>query len=145
MKKATDFSLSSLIFQEISPLKMTSLKTLLFIFFPAILILVAIAMISQIYHVPLNRLTSDPDAIAGINPLSGALSNLGIVLWCAATASCALAAMILRTRGTKKVYLFFLYSSLLSAYLMFDDLFQFHEDLSSTIGLTKGASAISTR
>ncbi|MCB0453651.1 MAG: hypothetical protein KDC94_12365 [Aequorivita sp.] len=135
--KANSLSLPNLISNKFQLLKKTSIKTLMFIFFPALMVLVAIAMVSQIYQVPLNDLTSDTAAIAGINPLYGVLSNLGVILWCAATFSCALAAMILRYKGPEKLYLFLLYSSLLSAYLMLDDLFQFHEDLSSDIGLNQ--------
>lgn len=137
MKKAKSISIPSLVFNEIQSIKKTSIKMLLFVSFLAIIILVAIAMVHRSYQVPFYRLTSDPDAIAGIHPLSGVLSNLGIVLWCAAASSCALAAVILRSTASKRVYLFLLYSFLLSAFLMFDDLFQFHENLSGLIGLNQ--------
>ncbi|HLT49725.1 MAG TPA: hypothetical protein VKZ90_04685 [Aequorivita sp.] len=135
--KTNSLSLSNFISNEIQSLKKTSIKSLLFIFFLAVIVLIGIATISQVYHVPFTKLTSDPTAIAGINPLSGVLSNLGVVLWCAATSCCVLTAMIFRSIGSKKLYSFFLYSSFLSAFLMFDDLFQFHEDLSAEIGLNQ--------
>ncbi|HLW31439.1 MAG TPA: hypothetical protein VKX40_04185 [Aequorivita sp.] len=122
---------------EIPSLRNISVKSLMLVFIPAIIILVAIEMISQIYQVPIKKLTSDPALIANIPPLYGVLSNLGIVLWCGAIFSSALAAMVLRSIGKKQLYLFLLYSSLLSAYLMLDDLFQFHENLSSVIGLNQ--------
>lgn len=135
--KANSLSATSFISDIIQSVKKTPIKKLLLVFFLASIILFAILMINRIYQVPFYKLTSDPDAIAGINPLSGVLSNLGIVLWCAATSSCALAAAIVRSKGAKKLYLFLLYSFLLSAFLMFDDLFQFHEDLSGLIGLNQ--------
>src|SRR5690554_231839 len=122
---------------EIPSLRNISVKSLMLVFIPAIIILVAIEMISQIYQVPIKKLTSDPALIANIPPLYGVLSNLGIVLWCGAIFSSALAAMVLRSIWKKQLYLFLLYSSLLSAYLMLDDLFQFHENLSSVIGLNQ--------
>ena len=122
---------------EIPSLRNISVKTLMLVFIPAIIILVAIEMISQIYQVPIKKLTSDPTLIANIPPLYGVLSNLGIVLWCGAIFSSALAAMVLRSIGKKQLYLFLLYSSLLSTYLMLDDLFQFHENLSGLIGLNQ--------
>lgn len=135
--KTNSLSVTSLIYTIIQSIKKTSIKKLLLVLFSASIILVAIAIISQIYQVSISKLTSDPMAIAGIHPLSGMLSNLGVILWCAATFSSALAAAILRFKGEKKIYLFLFYSSLLSAYLMLDDLFQFHEDLSSQIGLNQ--------
>ncbi|MDC8001193.1 hypothetical protein POV26_09095 [Aequorivita todarodis] len=129
--------MSALISNGFPPLQKTSIKMLFLVFFSASIILVLIAMTGRTYHIPLDKLTSDPAAIAAINPLYGVLSNLGIILWGAATFSCALAAVVLRSMEPKKGYLFLLYSSLLSAYLMLDDLFQFHEDLSSSIGLNQ--------
>lgn len=135
--KTNNLSMLGLIFSEIKSINKASIKMLLFIFFMGILVLIPIAVVSQIYQIPISKLTSDPIAIAGIHPLSGVLSNLGIILWCAATFSCALAATVIRVTAAKKVYLFLLFSSFLSAYLMLDDLFQFHEDLSGEIGLNQ--------
>lgn len=134
---ANGLSVKRIISDIIQSTKKTSLKKLLLVLFSALIIIIAILVVNIVYHVPFARMTSDTASIAGIHPLYGVLSNLGVILWCAATFSCALAAAILRLKGTKKVYLFLLYSSLLSAFLMFDDLFQFHEDLSSSIGLNQ--------
>lgn len=118
-------------------LKTASTKLLLMIFLPAIIILVAIGVVSILYQIPIPNLTKDTTAIAHIHPLSGVLSNLGILLWCVAGTACAFAALILRSVKSRETYLFLLSSSLLSAYMMFDDLFQFHEDLSVRIGLNE--------
>lgn len=73
--------------------------------------------------------TVDLAAIANLNPLSGALSNLGILLWCASMSICLFSSLVLRNISTKDVRLFLVSSGLLSGYLLFDDLFQFHEIL----------------
>ncbi len=141
-EKVKNLSLSSIISYEIQSMKKTSIKMLLLVFFLANLILVAIAMINRIYQIPFAQLTGDPVALAEMHPLSGVLSNLGVILWCVATSICAFSATLLRTVGTKKLFLFLLYSSLLSAYLLFDDFFQFHEDISSSIGLNQKVTYI---
>lgn len=135
--KANNLSATSLISDIIQSTKKTSIKTLLLVLFFASIMLIAILIVNIVYHVPFAKMTSDTASIGGIHPLSGVLSNLGIVVWCVAASCCALAAAVLRSRGPKNLYTFLLYSSLLSAFLMFDDLFQFHEDLSGDIGLNQ--------
>lgn len=76
-------------------------------------------------------MTQDATAIAGIHPLSGFLSSLGVLLWCVAASICFFAAWTLRNSKPRDMPWFLLFSALLSAYLLFDDLFQFHEDLAS--------------
>ncbi len=105
----------------------TSVKKLLVISLPAIAILAAIAVVVVVNQVHVLSLTRDIAAIAGVHPFTGVLSNLGILLWCATASTCAFAAIILRSIESRKNYLFLVTSAFLSAYLMFDDLFQFHE------------------
>lgn len=90
--------------------------------------LAMVAAASLIFHVRIPVMTADPTATARIHPLTGIISNLGILLWCAAASTCAFAAMALRgePRDSRR---FLLSSALLSAYLMTDDLFLFHEHL----------------
>ena len=59
------------------------------------------------------------------------VSSLGVLLWCAAASICLFAAMTLRNVTPRDTFWFLLSSALLSTYLLFDDLFQFHEDLAS--------------
>ncbi len=110
-------------------MKTTSVKQLLIIFLPVIAILVAIAVVSVLYQVPIPLFTRDISAIAGIHPLSGVLSNLGILLWCVAGSTCGFAAMILRSVEPRGSFIYLLSSAFLSAYLMLDDFFLFHEVL----------------
>lgn len=122
---------------NVPELKTVSIKLLLMIFLPAVLILGAIAVVSILYKMPISMFTRDTTAIADIHPISGLLSNLGILLWCVATTACAFAAFVLRSLNSREKFGFLIASALLSAYLMFDDLFQIHEDLGNRIGLNE--------
>jgi hypothetical protein len=110
-------------------MKIPSANQLLFTFVPSTLILLAVAVGSTFFQVDMRTLTSDVATVAGVHPLSGFLSNLGILLWCATASICIFAAMILGSVKREEVFWFLLSSALLSAYLLFDDLFMFHEDL----------------
>ena len=110
-------------------MKTASVKQILIIQLPAIITLVAIAFVGVFYHVPMASLTRDIAAIADIHPLTGVLSNLGVLLWCMAGSICAFAAMIVRSVEPRKHYLFLLSSAFLLTYLMLDDFFQIHDEL----------------
>lgn len=75
--------------------------------------------------IPFAELTRDPLAVCGGRFYYGVLSNLGILLWCAAATICLLTAAALRR--TDRQSGFFLYSGLLTLVLLLDDLFQLHE------------------
>lgn len=112
-------------------MKTVSTRQLLITFVPSISILAAIAMVSVLFQVSMPAMTQDVTAIAKIHPLSGILSNLGILLWCAAASICFFTATTLRNVKPRDTFWFLLSSALLSTYLLFDDFFQFHEDLAS--------------
>jgi len=97
----------------------------------AILMLTAIAVVSLAFQISIPTFTRDVAAIANIHPFSGILSNLGIFLWCISASTCFFAAMILRDIKQAKYFSFLFSSALLSAYLMLDDAFLFHEFLFS--------------
>lgn len=96
---------------------------------PAILILIAVAMISVLSQISIPSLTRDVTAIANIHPLSGVLSTLSILLWCMTASITIFSAFILRHYEQAKTFKFLFISSLLSTYLMLDDAFLFHEVL----------------
>ncbi len=98
---------------------------------PALLILSLIAFAGATGRVSIPLLTTDVSGIANIHPLFGALSSLGILLWCVAAAVSFFAAVVLQTIHRSEHFGFLLYSALLSAYLMLDDLFLIHEDLAA--------------
>ncbi|MBI4780345.1 MAG: hypothetical protein HY785_03375 [Oscillatoriophycideae cyanobacterium NC_groundwater_1537_Pr4_S-0.65um_50_18] len=104
-------------------------RRLFITFLPAVFVLTAIAAVSVTYQVQIPLMTRDVTAIADIHPLSGILSNLGILLWCAATSICLFSALTLWRVKSKRIFWFLLSSALLSMYLLFDDFFLFHEVL----------------
>jgi len=112
-------------------MKTVSARQVLITFVPSISILVAMPVVSVLFQVSMTAMTRDITAIANIHPLSGILSSLGILLWCAAASICLFAAMTLRNVKPRDTFWFLLSSALLSAYLLFDDLFLFHEALAS--------------
>lgn len=112
-------------------MKTVTVRQMLITFVPSISILVAMVVVSVHFRIRMPVMTQDVTAIARIHPLSGILSNLGILLWCAAASICAFAAMTLRNIKQRDTFWFLLSSALLSTYLLFDDFFLIHEDLAS--------------
>ncbi|MCZ7561018.1 MAG: hypothetical protein M5U30_13930 [Burkholderiaceae bacterium] len=91
-------------------------------------LLVAVAVVAAT-DIDAASITMDTTAYLGEHPLTGALSNLGILLWCAAASISLLAALLTARAGNPDRARFLLASSLLTFYLLFDDLFLIHEDL----------------
>ena len=98
-------------------------------FLPAAFVLAVIATISAVFQVPMPAITRDVASLADVHPLSGFLSSLSILLWCTTAAICLFSAITIRRTASTEVYRFLLFSSFLSMYLLFDDLFLFHESL----------------
>jgi len=114
------------------------IRQLLITGIPAILILAGVALVSILLDINLGLLTRDPTSIAEINPLSGILSNFGIIMWCTAAAVCFFAAAAIRNTESNDFFWFLFCSGLLSAYLLFDDFFQFHEILAGNhVGISE--------
>lgn len=79
-------------------------------------------------QIPLSNFTRDPTAVAGIQPFTGIVSNLGVLAWCATATICFTGAYVARKTMSKKTQSgFFLFSGIITAALMIDDLFLFHE------------------
>jgi len=110
-------------------MKTTYTRQLVMTLAPALLILATMVFVHVHSQVPFANMTRDVTAIAQINPLSGMLSNLGIILWCVSASVCFFAATLLRQSQPRECFLFMLSAALLTTYLLFDDLFQFHEAL----------------
>jgi hypothetical protein len=105
---------------------------------PALLILAIMVYVHLHSHIPFASMTRDVTAIGHLNPFTGMLSDLGIILWCVSASACFFAALILFRGPDRKLFWFLLFSGLLSAYLLFDDFFQFHEELAERyLGLNK--------
>jgi hypothetical protein len=106
-----------------------SRRQLLLTFVPSLAILGAAAAACIFFDVSMPLITRDASALAHIPPLWGIVSNLGILLWCAAASIGIFAAAALHGTGPSDAFRFLLFSALLTAYLLFDDFFQFHENL----------------
>jgi len=102
---------------------------LLITFVPSLCMLAAMALAGVLFQVDMDVMTRDVTATANVHPLTGILSNLGILLWCAAASICAFAAVTLRNVKPGEAFRFLLCSALLSAYLLLDDFFLFHDEL----------------
>ena len=91
----------------------------------------ALATLVSVYRdVPIEFVLRDPLSTLHANPLTGVLSNLGVLVWCAAAAICFLTRTLLRQQeGTDEMRAFLFWSGLISSMLLLDDFFQFHDGL----------------
>ncbi len=80
------------------------------------------------FDIDTHLVTRDVTAIAQIHPLSGILSNFGILLWCAAASVCFFSSALV-DKADHRTFSFLLSSALLSTYLLLDDAFLIHEQL----------------
>jgi tetratricopeptide (TPR) repeat protein len=110
-------------------MKMLSARQLLITLVPSVSILAALVVANVFFQVGIPSMTQDVAFIAKIHPLVGILSNLGILLWCATASICFFAAITLHNIKQIDTFRFFLFSAVLSTYLLFDDFFQIHEYL----------------
>ena len=108
-----------------------SSRQLLVTLVPSFSVLAALAAANQFAQAGVPEMTRDVAAIAKLHPLTGVLSNLGILLWCASASISLFTAIMLRDLDRGELSRFLFYSALLSGYLLLDDCFQFHEDLAS--------------
>jgi len=93
----------------------------------AALILAALA-IQAVFGIPVSELTRDPATVAAVPAYTGAISYVGIVLWCCAASVCIFSAVILWHQGAeRRLTLFLLLGGVATAYLMLDDLLLLHE------------------
>lgn len=95
---------------------------------PAGLVLIAVALAAIVGDVAPHYFLRDLATTAGVHPLTGAVSMLGMVVWSAAAAVSLLTVLFLKRRGRAGAG-FFLASAALSGWLLFDDLFLFHDVL----------------
>lgn len=111
---------------QIKPL----LLVLTHIYIPALFALIALTLASRLAGISISYLTRDPSAIMGEPFYIGLLSNLGILLWCSSAVVCLFSFVVFR--GVVKhaeFATFFLFSSVLTIVLLFDDLFLIHESV----------------
>jgi hypothetical protein len=115
-----------------------SARQALVTFVPAASVLAIVAVARVFFGVTVSDMTGDVASIAGINPMSGFVSNLGMLLWCASASVCVFAAVVLWKEEPTRTSRFLLWSAVLSTYLLLDDLFMFHDYLAERyLGLSE--------
>ncbi len=107
----------------------SSRRFFLWVYLPAFALLIAVTLGSIRSGTPIHTLMRDPLAVAEFHPLTGLVSNLGVILWSTCAAVCLFAGAVVSRTGPRKVFAFLLCSGLLTLLVLLDDLFQFHESL----------------
>lgn len=93
------------------------------------LFFICVLIVSQT-NMDLDLLTRDPAASTGTNPLTGMVSNLGILLWCICASLCFFSFTLLKNKPFNREFSsFFLLSGCLTSILLLDDLFMLHEHI----------------
>lgn len=101
-------------------------RPLITLLVPALLVVLAVVVARCSFDVHIATVTRDVSVLADLHPLAGSLSNLGVLLWCAASAICFFGRISLpQASVSERRFLF--WSGVLSAYFTLDDLFQIHE------------------
>lgn len=86
------------------------------------------AAVSIVKGVSVALILDDPLAVYDANPLTGAISNLGVTLWSATAGLSFLTASVLRDRGAgRESVAFFFWSGIVTVALLLDDLFEVHD------------------
>lgn len=98
------------------------------VYLPVLLLLLATIAVAELKDVSIVVFLRDTTAVAGGRFYFGALSNIGILLWCATATACFLTSGVSRrTSKGSNTSLFFLCAGLITTMLMVDDLFLVHE------------------
>jgi hypothetical protein len=92
----------------------------------ALSVVVAVYAVSLGAGLPPSYMTNDPATAFHARFYVGILSNLGVMVWSAATSVCSLGALLLR-RSSRQATLFLASSAALSLFLTLDDALQLHE------------------
>lgn len=101
--------------------------TLILLYAPVLALLIVVVALRIGYAVPMANLTRDPAQVLGVSPFAGAVSNIGILLWCASTAICLFAALLARRHGARRTPIFLLAAGTMTLVLLLDDLFLLHD------------------
>lgn len=107
-----------------------SLLALLALYLPPLMMISGVSLVSDISGLPVSVYVHDPATTTGSSPLIGAISNLGVLAWCAAMSCALLGAAQLRSANADSAEVnFLLGGAAITALLLFDDLFLLHERL----------------
>lgn len=95
------------------------------LYIPAFIVLIVAAVQN---YIPIPYLTRDPAAVANLPPYVGFFSNIGVLFWCITATICIFSYFLIKGNVPAAPRAsFFLYSGLITAMLMLDDLFLGHE------------------
>lgn len=101
-----------------------------FVYLPALLLLLGTVIFTLLTQAKIPFFLSEAKAIYSIPFHAGALSSIGILLWCAAASVCFLTATVLYgSPAESEKRRFLLSAGLLTSVLTLDDLFLIHEEL----------------
>lgn len=101
---------------------------IIFAYICSLVLLIAILIIGKYYNIPFYQITADPAYIHGFNPLTGILSNLGIMLWCVGLTCCYFTSALIWVTNRHRAR-FLLFSGFMSTILVIDDFFMFHDHI----------------
>ena len=106
------------------------IKPLITLILPALLFLAVIVILCTQMDLPISFFTCDPASVAEIHPLTGMVSNIGILLWTSSAVVCLFCWALLRKNPDKKKFsTFLLFSGIMTTVLLLDDLFLLHEQI----------------
>ena len=103
---------------------------LLAIYIPTLVALVALVIVHLVTDIPIRYFMIDPVTEFAAPMYLGFFSNLGVLQWCSTAAVCLFGGWLLFKNGQQReAALFLLCSGIVTALLMFDDLFLLHEEV----------------
>lgn len=91
--------------------------------------LMLVFLFKKIFQMELRSLLVDIAVVGKVSPISGFLSNLGMLLWCTTAAISMFTAILVYRIVNFRKFMFFLYGSLFTISLLLDDLYMFHDHM----------------
>jgi hypothetical protein len=107
------------------------------IFLPASAILFGACLVALWTDLSFADLSRDPIATSGGHNLTGILSNLGLLGWCATVTICSFGAALLDFRRDGDRFWFFSFAAALTSLLLFDDMLMLHDRFLPAHGITQ--------
>lgn len=94
-------------------------RELVALYLPIIALMFLVTLAAYKGHIPVSIMTRDMAAIAKVHPFTGVVTNVGVLLWCAAAAICLFSCSLLRQRGHQPEARFLWWAGLMTvAYLL---------------------------
>jgi hypothetical protein len=121
-------------------------RLLLLLYLPILLLFIVLRIISHYSdRITLSYLTRDVAAIANLPFYAGLMSQMGGLMWAASLAICIFASITLgrQNQSSKASRQLLLHASILTAVLLVDDMFQFHEEIGEDyLGISEKLSVL---